>query len=132
MSLPLAGGAATVPPAPLLAFLAALEESGRARVPAAPDLEPPSAETLAQLDERLRALAARVSADLAHAPPPVQVPAARWAARALYVAAQALAHRAIPSEAIEAILAAPGPEPSPSVALSVDLTFSVLPDLLRL
>lgn len=117
----------------LTAFLAGLEESGRGRVPAAPDLGPPDAATLTALDERLRALDARVRADLAHRPPPLDLPAARWAARTLYVAAQALVHRAIPPDALQALLGGPAPSPSSaSVALSADLTFAVLPDLLRL
>lgn len=120
----------------LVPFLAALEESGRVRVPASPD---PSlftggvVEDAADLDARLLALAARIRADLAHDPPAVSLPAARWALRTLHAACQAFAHRSIPVEAIELALGVPCPgPPSPSVALSVDLLFSVLPDLLSL
>jgi hypothetical protein len=121
----------------LVPFLAALEESGRVRVPASPDAslfaasgeEGPDDD----LDARLRALAGRARADLAHDPPALHLPAARWALRTLFAACQAFAHRAIPPEAIERALAAPCPAPaSPSVALSVDLLFSVLPDLASL
>ena len=123
----------------LVPFLAALEESGRVRVPASPD---PSLFTGdpnvgvaddADLDARLLALAARVRDDLAHDAPVVSLRAARWALRTLFAACQAFAHRSIPAEAVERALAVPCPTPaSPSVALSVDLLFSVIPDLVSL
>jgi hypothetical protein len=118
----------------LVAFLTALEEGGRARVPAAPDLElPDPRRDDPSLDERLRALAARVRAGLAHEPPPLSLPAARWGLRVAYVAAQALVHRAIAADVIERELGAPCPAPpSPSTTLSADLALSVLPDLQRL
>lgn len=121
----------------LVPFLAALEESGRVLVPASPDpllfVETGETHDEEDLDVRLRALGERVRADLAHEPPAVDLRVARWALRLLYAACQAFAHRAIHVDAIELALSVQCPVPaSPSVALSADLIFSVLPDLLSL
>lgn len=106
-------------------------------IPALPRLpeaaDPTDPDEGAALDERLVALAARVRADLAHEPPPVSLPVARWATHLVWSACQALAHRALPADVVARALEAPCPAPpSPSTALSADLTLSLLPDLLRL
>lgn len=120
-------------------FIAALEESGRVLVPAVPRLGPDTAVDPAapahddDLDARLAALHARAAADLAGDAPPLDLPAARWAARLVFDACQALAHRSAPADEVRSALAAPCPSPAgPSTSLSADLTLQLLPDLLRL
>lgn len=116
----------------VVALLSALEDAGRVTVPAAPELlddDGPAPD----LDRRLEQLARRVRAELAHEPPPVSLPVARWAARVVWNACQALAHRALPADAVARALEAPCPAPpSPATALSADLVLSILPDLVRL
>lgn len=125
-------------------FIAALEESGRVLVPAAARLGPAPAVDPAVaspapdddddgLDARLAALHARAAADLAGDAPPLDLPAARWAARLVFDACQALAHRSAPADEVRSALAAPCPSPAgPSTSLSADLILQLLPDLLRL
>lgn len=123
----------------LAPFLAALEDAGRVLVRSDPDrsfADPDAGGPEPDdpgLDAALLALAARVRADLAHEPPPVSLAVARWATRLVWAACQGLAHRALPPDALARALEAPCPAPpSPTTALSADLTLSVLPDLLRL
>lgn len=113
------------------AFLVELAESGRPRVAAAfggdaSRVDDGAAARLAELD-----LAAR--AEAAGAAPTYDPTAAAWAARALFLACQALALRGPDAAAVaEALGAMPAPAPTPSAAWSVDLTFACLPDLHRL
>ncbi len=117
----------------LAAFLSALEDAGRVSLPALPDLLDDAPPDDVALDARLIALGERVRADLALEAPSVSLPVARWATRLVWNACQALAHRALPAEAVARALEAPCPAPpSPTTALSADLTLSLLPDLLRL
>lgn len=122
-----------------MGFLSALEDGGRLTVPSLPALQDPAAldadkaDDADALDARLEALAARVRADLAHAPPALSLPVARWAACAAWNACQALVHRALPTDALARALETPCPAaPSPATALSADLVLSILPDLLAL
>ncbi len=110
-------------------LLARLSEDGRVEVQAALGPAPDSDEAL---DAALRALDARARRDAPGEAPPLDLPAARWAARALHAACQGLALRGVPASEVAAALAAPSPEPSPATTWSVDLAFAVLPDLARL
>lgn len=113
----------------IAAFLSELVTTGRTRVgatfPPAPEGEP--------LFAALRQLDARARADAPLAAPPFGPDAARWGARALYVAAQALTLRHLPGQAVAAELARPCPgTPSPGRSWSVDLCLRWLPDLAEL
>lgn len=113
----------------LVDLLARLSEDGRVEVLATLGPAPDPDEAL---DAALRGLDARARRDAPGEAPPLDLPAARWAARVLYAACQGLALRGAPAAEVAAALSAPSPEPGPATSWSVDLTFQVLPDLARL
>lgn len=80
---------------------------------------------LKELDQRQRD-------HLAYDAPPLDFPAATWAAGLLYQAIHLLAARDVDAAGMEVILSEPCPVPrSPSVDYSVDLLFQHLPDVVR-
>lgn len=110
-------------------FLRELAASGRARV--GPDFPaPPPGEELTPL---LRELERRARAEAPCAAPPFGLDAARWGARTLHAAAQALTFRHLPLEGVARELRRPCPgSPSPGRSWSVDLCLRWLPDLFAL
>src|SRR5262245_60013516 len=113
----------------LRSFLEELRESGRVRV-AAPNA--PDDDDTGAVSEILRELDREVRSDLAFQAPAYHAAAAEWAARSLYRAGQLFVFRE-PDDAMRRALSVPCPgDHSASVIYSVDLTFSVLPDLVTL
>src|SRR4051794_5827522 len=109
-----------------LAFVQALLETGRVRVP--PDRDAPAdvGAAVAELDRAARP-------ELAFDPPAVDAPAAGWAVTVLYRGCQALVFRDIDADAVRDALSRPCPAaPSPAVCYSADLALRYLPDLLSL
>jgi hypothetical protein len=111
-------------------FLVDLTATGRVRVSRADLARVPTAAELAPILMDMD-LAARV--EMAGEAPPLSMPAASWAALALYQGCLALAHRDIDAELVRAALARPCPAPpSPWVCYSVDVVLRYLPDLIAL
>ncbi len=111
-------------------FLERLFEEGRVAVSTP---EPIQADELQAAEETLAALEAIYRLDLPGEPPPLAMPAARWAAVSLFHACQFVAFRNAGEEMIAAALGTPVPAAAAaSLHYSVDLTFRFLPDLMRL
>jgi hypothetical protein len=111
-------------------FLDCLFTEGRVRVPRPAEI--PDKE-LREADRVLSAFGRDYRQELPGSPPPVHLPAARWAAVMLHRACQFVAFRDTGEQMIAETMAAacPGGDP-PSVHYSVDLTLRYLPDLARL
>ena len=111
-------------------FVATLRASGEARVGTyTPDPVRPGP----RWPEELAAADAARRDELGPRAPALETSAARWAAEILYRACQFLVCRDVAGEVVRQTLAVPCPGPrTPSVDYSVDLFFSVLPDLYEL
>ncbi|MEQ8785409.1 MAG: hypothetical protein RIC55_03885 [Pirellulaceae bacterium] len=112
------------------AFLRDLLNDGRVRVPP-PEALPQDQRRAAQ--QTLVEFEAQYRRELPHHPPPLDLPAANWAAERLLRACQFAVFRDLPADAIahEAAQQLHG-EKTPTVHYAVDLVFRFLPDLLRL
>lgn len=110
----------------IVEFLRELAATGRARV--GPEFPaPPPGEELTPL---LRELDLRARAEAPCPAPPFGLDAARWGARTLHAAAQALTFRHLSLEGVARELRRPCPgSPSPGRSWSVDLCLRWLPDL---
>lgn len=109
-----------------LAFVQALLETGRVRVPEGRDAPADLDAAVAELDRAIRP-------ELAFDPPAVDPAAAGWAVTVLYRGCQALVFRDIDADAVRDALSRPCPSAaSPAVCFSADLALRYLPDLLSL
>jgi hypothetical protein len=109
-----------------VAFVHALLETGRVKVPPGDEPLDGVERAVAELDR-----GARIGA--AFEPPELAAPAAAWALTAVYRACQALVFREIDADAVRRTLAVPCPlPPAPAVHYSADLSLRYLPDLLSL
>ncbi len=111
-------------------FLSSLFRDGRVRVPrlaGIPDKE------LRAADGVLSAFEQDYRQELPAAPPPLCLPAARWAATMFYRACQFVAFRDTDEQIMAQTMAATCPHGDPpAVHYSVDLTFRYLPGLVKL
>ena len=115
---------------PLDRFLRDLFEHGRLKV------EPPrgklSAEERAAAEHALTEQETLLRQEFPSLPPPLDLPAAMWAAEMFWRACQLAVYRELDAAAIEELLSAPCPPCSPASGhWSVDLVFRFLPDLAR-
>ncbi len=114
----------------LLEFLNCLFTDGRVRVPGLAEI---SDQELRAADGVLSAFEQEYRQELPATPPPVYLPAARWAATMFYRACQFVAFRDAGEGIMARTMAVPCPQGNPpSVHYSVDLTFRYLPDLVKL
>lgn len=117
----------------IVGFLRELVSTGRPRVESSFPPEPLTRDLGEELDRVLRALDGRARAEAPGEAPAFGLDAARWGARTLYAAAQALTLRHLPPDAVARELNRPCPGgPSPGRAWSADLTLRWLPDLAQL
>ncbi|MDX1947752.1 MAG: hypothetical protein SFU86_20310 [Pirellulaceae bacterium] len=115
---------------PLDRFLRDLFEHGRLKV-AAPRGRL-STEEQAAAEQVLMEQEALCRGEFPGIAPPLDLPAAMWAAEMFHRACQLMVYRDLDEEAIAELLAAPCPTCSPaSQHWSVDLVFRFLPDLIR-
>jgi len=111
-------------------FLDCLFRDGRVRAARPAEIPP---KELRKADRALAAFERDYRRELPAAPPPLCLPAARWAATMLYRACQFVAFRDAGEETMTRMMAVACPQgEAPSVHYSVDLTFRYLPDLCRL
>ncbi len=111
-------------------FLNCLFRNGRVRVPRLAEI---SDEELRAADGVLAAFEQECRQDLPATPPPLCLPAARWAATMFYRACQFVAFRDAGEDLMAQTLAVACPHGDPpAVHYSVDLTFRYLPGLMQL
>ena len=111
-------------------FLNCLYRDGRVR--AARPADVPNKE-IRRADRVLLAFEREYRRELPGTPPPVYLPAARWAATMFYRACQFVAFRDVGEEVMAGAMAASCPPGNAaSVHYSVDITFRYLPDLAKL
>lgn len=94
--------------------------------------EPVTTEDRAAAAEILQAFECCWRMEFPGDPPPLSLPAAVWAAEMLFRACQCLMFRAIDADGVRELLGVPySGEQSASEHYSVDLTFQLLPDVVR-
>jgi hypothetical protein len=112
------------------AFLSALFEHGRVAV--AHPQEHVASDDVARARGLLEERAAIVALEFPGEPPPLNLPAAVWAAMTLYRGCQLAIYRELDAGAIEELLAEPCPTAEPaSRQYSADVALVFLPDLIR-
>jgi hypothetical protein len=114
----------------LTRFLNSLFNEGRVRVSRPAEI---SNKELSEADEALSMFERVYRQELSAMPPPLSVPAARWAAVTLYRACQFVAFRDVGEDMIARTMGVCCPEGDPpAIHYSVDLAFRYLPDLYKL